>query len=139
MEDDGDRLVKLFVAIYDQEGSVFNHWALWVEDTLVKRNSFIIQAMGGTGRFRLEMRPHNARTSRSILELHEVSQIWLSAIPDIRQYAEEVEIKNEDPAWNCQDFVMTLLTRLMEAETIVFSEEEWDEMWHRQDGIERIE
>ena len=47
--------------------------------------------------------------------LHSVHQDNLSLL---RHTARRVRIQNDDPTWNCQDFVWTLLEALVEADVI---------------------
>ena len=108
--------VEIYAAI-SNDGGVFKHWRLFV-DGPGKANKIIFNAMGDSGRFRFEESIVNARESATLVELWPLCSVRASNIEDIKKIAREVEIKNQYPGWNCQDYVLELLDALEEARII---------------------
>jgi len=57
----------------------------------------------------------------------------------LRHTARRVRIQNDDPTWNCQDFVWTLLEALVEADVIDGDDEIYitgrQMVWSRMEGL----
>jgi hypothetical protein len=57
----------------------------------------------------------------------------------LRHTARRVRIRNDDPTWNCQDFVWTVLEALVEADVIDGDDEIYttgrQTVWSRMEGL----
>lgn len=71
--------------------------------------------MGSEGHYWFEERDADARNSASLSELLKLGDIDASQASRVKAIARAVPIKNNIPAWNCQDFVVDLLEALEEA------------------------
>jgi hypothetical protein len=128
----------IWVAIYNG-GGVFKHWALFVEDEKGPTRSFIVHVMGSSRRFRYEQIYSNAYTSQALLELIKVGHVHQNNLSLLRHTARLVRIRNDDPTWNCQDFVWTVLEALAETEVIDGDDEIYitgrEIVWSRMEGL----
>lgn len=97
------------VAIYDEQSSVFKHWAIFVENEQDTSKSFILHVEGSAGRFRYEQKRTNARNSKRLFNIIQVGYVKQDRLRVLRDTVEGVDIKNDDMTWNCQDFVWTAL------------------------------
>ncbi|KAE8153563.1 hypothetical protein BDV25DRAFT_149090 [Aspergillus avenaceus] len=100
---------KLHVAIYENEG-VFKHWTLLVTGST--HETIILNIMGSSTRYRFEMRGPDERESRDIIEMIHLCDVDASATGAIIDAAENLEIHNEFPGYNYQDYVLDLLDDL---------------------------
>ncbi|KAL2060062.1 hypothetical protein VTL71DRAFT_9884 [Oculimacula yallundae] len=128
----------IWVAISQGEG-VFKHWSLFVEDENDQNQSFIVQVQGSSGRFRYEQRKENKHESESLIELIHVGHVQQADLRNLRRTAREVEVKNGDATWNCQDFVWNVLgaiasAGLTDGEDSVYIEGR-RKVWSRMEGL----
>lgn len=100
----------LHVAIYN-DGGVYKHWSLFI-DGPTKAEQTILHIMGSSTNYRFEMRTSNARESASLLELIHLCDVSASKIDAIKNVAAEAPIFNQYPGYNCQDYVLELLSDL---------------------------
>jgi hypothetical protein len=109
----------VWVAIYAGEHrAAYKHWAIFVEDEQNASKSFICHVMGFSRNFRYEQKRRNAYESNKMIEMIQVSHVHRDDLKSLRSVAMAVPIKNEDPTWNCQDFVLQLLEALVVEELI---------------------
>lgn len=102
--------VPIHVAI-DNQGVLYKHWSLFIEgEKDADKNLF--HAVGSQCHFRFEEQQSDARNSKSISELFAICEIDGSRVQAVRNIAKAVPIRNDDPTWNCQDYVLDLLDEL---------------------------
>ncbi len=128
----------VWVAIYEGDGA-FRHWVLFVEDEQDAGKSFIVHVQGSSGRFRYEQRRSNAHASRSVVEIIQVGHVHEDNLRRFREISREVEVKNQDPTWNCQDFVWSALEAIA-ADGLIDVEDELyttgrQTVWARMEGL----
>lgn len=102
--------IPLFVSFYTS-GLYSRHWAVYIEPPY-DEDKTVMHATGMRGDLHVECRNSNARKSKSLLELMYLCQVPESQIEDIKDIAEGIPLKNEDPGWGCKNYVMDLLDAL---------------------------
>ncbi|EEQ28166.1 hypothetical protein McanMca71_005865 [Microsporum canis] len=111
--------IPLKVAIYDNPG--IKHWSLFI-DAEEKPNKTIIHLLGARQRYFRDVRtPSDARNSASLIELCELCEVGPAKIEAIKNIAWDMPVRNENPDYSCQDFVLELLEGL-EDEGIINAE-----------------
>lgn len=102
---------ELYIAMYKPRFGNYEHWALCLKDD---GDWTIFEVIGQHGEFKrnsLPMDPESSlRHKRNIL----VGTINKEAIPELLETMENVEIDNETTEWNCQDYVLEALDKLVE-------------------------
>lgn len=128
----------VWVAMYEG-GGPFKHWSLFVEDSHDRHNSFIIHAEGSSGNFRYEQRRSDAHSSRSLHDMIRIGQVHKDNLRRFREVCRQVEVKNQDPTWNCQDFVWNAMGaiaahRLIDQDDEIFTAGR-ESVWSRMEGL----
>lgn len=103
--------VGLHVAIYKEDEGVYKHWGLFV-DGPTQDQKLVFHIEGSSTRFRFDRKLSNARFSKRLLELICLCHVPVGKIGAIDQAAEGAAIHNEYPGYNCQDYVLELLSDL---------------------------
>lgn len=93
--------VEVFVALY--QSMAFKHWSLFVDGNPTKYHS-----QGSERNFRFETRISNARELKTLHELFYLCDVKTSKIKNLDNIVKEIPVRNDNPAWNCQDYVMDL-------------------------------
>ncbi|OJJ87338.1 uncharacterized protein ASPGLDRAFT_166032 [Aspergillus glaucus CBS 516.65] len=103
--------MNLSVAIINDPGSVFKHWALAIPNP-DDPGYVLLQARGSDRRFRYE--PETARDLESIglVELVKLCRVDAGKTIQIKDVASKITIRNDISGWNCQDYVLDLLGSL---------------------------
>ncbi|EGD84523.1 hypothetical protein H112_08230 [Trichophyton rubrum D6] len=108
--------VPLMIAIYDNPG--IKHWSLFI-DAEEKPAKTIIHLLGARQRYFRDVRtPSDARNSASVVELCALCEIDASKIETIKNIAWETPVRNEEPDYSCQDFVLDVLEGLERADIV---------------------
>ncbi|MCJ1334782.1 hypothetical protein MMC09_000047 [Bachmanniomyces sp. S44760] len=108
-----DVLRPVYVAIF--EGSfegAFKHWAVFVENKQNPPRGFICHALGSSGRFWYEQIFKDAHASSKLVESIQFGYVRSSNLRPLRSVAKRIQIENNVPTWNCQDFAWNLLKEL---------------------------
>jgi len=104
-------MAELYIAMYKPRYGNYEHWALFLDDD---GHSTIFEVIGEHRTFQrnsLSVNPENSRRhKRNIL----VGTINKQDIPELVKIMENVEIDNETSEWNCQDYVLESLEKLVE-------------------------
>lgn len=103
--------MDLSIAIINDLGSVFKHWALVIPSPDNPGYVFL-QAKGSDRHFRYE--PETARDLEYIglVELVKLCRVDAGKTSEIKNVASRVTIRNGISGWNCQDYVLDLLDAL---------------------------
>jgi len=103
--------MNLSIAIINDPGSVFKHWALAISNP-DDPGYVLLQAKGSDRRFRYE--PETARDLKAIdlVELVKLCSVDSGKANEIKDVASRVTIRNDTSGWNCQDYVLDLLVAL---------------------------
>ncbi|EEP81805.1 predicted protein [Uncinocarpus reesii 1704] len=130
--------VKLYAAIDDNDGGVFNHWSFFI-DGPQNEGKLVFQAMGSAGRFRFESKNADSRLYPNLIELFYVAEIDAARIKDVQVIAENLPIPDSTPGWNCQDYVLDLF-KALERDGLVDKDDDgyrarYSELWRKQDGL----
>ena len=92
-----------------------NTGPFFVEDEEDPTRSFIVHVQGASGTFRYEQRRSDAQASSTMLEAIQGGHVHQDNLSLLRQTARRARIRNDDPTWNCPEFVWTVLEKLVEA------------------------
>ena len=94
---------------------------------------------GSPGRFRYVARKTNAHTSSKLVRIIQVGHIDSTKKKELRSVAKAITIKNNDPTWNCQDFVWSLMGMLAEDDLLDARDEIYingrREVWQNMEGL----
>lgn len=105
--------LKVYVVFYKPGVTGgYKHWAVCLEidnEDGSDKEYLIIQANGSQGRFRLNMAFKKPEDSSKFIQKAPVFSLWKDAAQRIVEIARGLRIRNEEEAYNCQDFVMDLL------------------------------
>lgn len=112
---------KISVGIY-KGGGVYKHWRLFVEGS-EEDDHLILHIIGSSQRFRFEMRAPDANDSSTLLEMVPLCEIPADKVERLVKVAQNQEIHNDIPAFNCQDWILDLLETL-ERKTIIDGKDE---------------
>ncbi|KAL5333218.1 hypothetical protein BJX70DRAFT_403825 [Aspergillus crustosus] len=108
--------IPLGVAIY--ENPEILHWSLFI-DAANKAEKTIVHIIGARQKFFPQIRtPSDARESTALIELVDLCQINAADAKRIKNLAYAMPIRNENPDYSCQDYVLDLL-ELLEDKGIV--------------------
>ncbi|KAK2755674.1 hypothetical protein FQN54_005823 [Arachnomyces sp. PD_36] len=127
----------IFVAIYD-DGGIYKHWTLFIDGPDASEKT-ILNIMGSSTNYRFEMRNSDARDSETVQEVIYLQDVKVSDIPAIKEAGKNAVIHNEFPGYNCQDYVIELLTELEEQGIVDGGDEEYiqrkEKVKSRQEGF----
>ncbi|KAI1978738.1 hypothetical protein LOZ53_004337 [Ophidiomyces ophidiicola] len=118
--------MKIFVTIHDEGMGFFKHWNLFVDG----EEPIAFQALGSDKNFRFDARNLDTRNSRSVVEVLLICDVDASKYDAIKTTAENIPIRNDIPVWNCQDYVLDLLRKLVE-EGIIMEDDEYREKYRQ--------
>lgn len=129
--------IGIYIAIYKGD-FVYKHWSLYIEcpNPSIKT---IFHVIGSQGHFKQESKDHDARASTKRIEpLFHFRDVPATKLDKIKEVYESVVVKNDDPSWNCQDYVLDLLRALgtggvFPKDGLYF--ERYNELAAKQDGI----
>lgn len=112
----------LYVAIYYAPSKVeLAHWAMFVQDD--DGEEMVLQVIGGDGEdFEFDARETNPTKSKSFSSMLLVSNKLKTDVEKIYEIAQSTEIENNNPEFNCQEWVLASLEDLHDAD--VFTKEE---------------
>lgn len=120
-------------------GGFFKHWSLFVENEQDPSNGFVMHVVGSSGQFRYEQRTENTHLSESLLESIQVGHVYQRHLQRLKRSVKDVEVRNIDPTWNCQDFVWRAIGEIA-AEGLIDAEDELyttgrETVWSRMEGF----
>lgn len=124
----------MYIAIY--EGTVFNHWALFIENEVNSNKGLIMQVMGCSGHWTYERRLCDLSKSATYLRKVEVASILKRDIGNLKVTARELPF-GESAAWNCQSWVMDLIQAACENDLIELEDDKLHSLFMMQDGLVR--
>ncbi|KAJ5689001.1 hypothetical protein N7462_003393 [Penicillium macrosclerotiorum] len=111
---------RLYVAFYRPWEGNYTNWALYIDD---ENESIIFEVLGQHPYFKRNVRFTRPEYSADFLGKEYVGVIRRSDIPYIWNIAASVYVDNETVEWDCQDYVLDILDRLVDE----FILNEWDE------------
>jgi hypothetical protein len=106
------RPAGLYVAIYRPLGnSNYAHWDLYLD---AEDDDIILQMAGQHPNFTFQQRSADPEKSSSLRKLIHVSDVAAADVDQLIEIAKEMEIDNENPSWDCQEWVIDVLEKLVE-------------------------
>jgi len=104
-QEDESVLLPVFVAIFNESGAVFKHWAVFIENEAEPSKSLVLHVEGSVGRFRYVEKCYDVRSSQNLYKTVPVGWVQSGLIRKLKRVVEDgVKINNNDMTWNCQDF-----------------------------------
>ncbi|KAK2757048.1 hypothetical protein FQN54_005017 [Arachnomyces sp. PD_36] len=105
-------MAEMYVVIYlNSDGWDVPHWCLWTRDD--DGNELIFEALGSTGtRFTYHSRPVDMLKSESRKTTPHIGRIEADVWDEVPELLEGVPMNNDDPAWNCQNWIMEAIQAL---------------------------
>ncbi|KAF2002008.1 hypothetical protein P154DRAFT_594863 [Amniculicola lignicola CBS 123094] len=105
--------LRIEVAIYRPRQGNYHHWGLCVYDTTRKRYT-IYEVTGAHPDFEKNVLNSDPRNTRRLVKLIPIDVISRNNQGDLVRAIESVPIDNDTTEWNCQDYVMEILGKLVE-------------------------
>ncbi|KAJ5351254.1 hypothetical protein N7452_000228 [Penicillium brevicompactum] len=128
----------IYVAIFNEgvNQGIYKHWAVFIDGP----NKTILNALGSSTRYYFDMSTSDPRESEDLIDLIHMWDAPVSKMTSIVMAAESAPIYNEYPGYNCQDYVLELLSDLEAKGIIDCKDAEYKkkkaELSKRQEGLE---
>ena len=110
---------KLYVAFYQPRYGNYQHWALYLE---TDKDDFIFEVSGSHPNFTRNVTRTDPRNSQSFLRMIFMDTVSLNDVPAVQNAASKTKVDNETLEWDCQEYVLDILSTL-EEECIVGEDE----------------
>lgn len=110
---------KLYVAFYRPRYGNYHHWALYLE---TDSDDFIFEVTGSHPNFKRNVVKADPRRSQSFIRMIFVDTVSPSDVVAVQNVSRTTKIDNETVEWDCQEYVLDMLSTL--AEECVIDEDE---------------
>lgn len=113
---------KLYVVFYLPRYGNYQHWALYIENG---KQHLIFEVVGQHPTFKRNIVIADPKRSKSFLQQLFVAVIHDSDIETVEIAAQSVPVDNETVEWDCQDYVLEVLDKLVEEFVLDANDEEY--------------